>query len=134
MVEHMFEQVLRQLSIQVIECELPNDWWGAYDIQTNTIGLRHHLAPLQRRSTLSHEVAHAALEHDGHSLTQERDAEELSAAWLIMHGDFQQASRIYNTPTALAHELNVLPRDVHAYVRMIQRTQKQGGTPWRQDV
>ncbi|KAA0979929.1 ImmA/IrrE family metallo-endopeptidase [Paeniglutamicibacter gangotriensis] len=124
MVEHMFEQVLRQLSIQVIECELPNSWWGAYDITTNTIGLRPELGPTQRRSTLSHEAAHAALKHDGHSLTQERDAEELSAAWLIMHCDFQHASRIYNTPIALAHELNVLPRDVHAYVRMIQRTQK----------
>lgn len=120
----MFENVLGQLGIEIIECDLPHGWWGAYDITTNTIGLRPRLAPLQRRSTLSHEVAHAALKHDGHSLTQEREAEELSAAWLIMHCDFQKASRIYNTPTALAHELNVLPRDVHAYVRMMQRAQK----------
>ena len=120
----MFENVLRQLNVTVIETALPHGWWGAYDITTNTIGLRHNLAPTQRRSTLSHETAHAALQHDGHSLAQERDAEELSAAWLIMHCDFQHAARIYNTPTALAHELNVLPRDVHAYMRTILRTQK----------
>lgn len=124
----MFEKLLGKLDITVIECELPHGWWGAYDIDTNTIGLRRLLAPLQRRSTLSHEVAHAALGHsssNGCPARQERDAEELSATWLIMHCDFQKASRIYTTPTALAHELNVLPRDIHAYVRYLQRTQKQ---------
>ena len=104
----MFENLLGKLHVHVIETDLPNGWWGAYDITTNTIGLRRLLAPIQRRSTLSHELAH----------------EELSATWLIRHCDFQHAARIYSTPTALAHELNVLPRDVHAYARFIQRTQK----------
>jgi hypothetical protein len=120
----MFEKLLGKLHVRVIETDLPEGWWGAYDHTTRTIGLRRTLAPIQRRSTLSHELAHAALAHHGHSPRQEREAQELSASWLIRHCDFQHASRIYNTPTALAHELNVLPRDIHAYVRLIQRAQK----------
>lgn len=123
----MFDNLLGKLHVHVIETDLPHGWWGAYDITTNTIGLRRLLAPIQRRSTLSHELAHAVLKHDGHHEYQsrhERAAEELSASWLIRHCDFEHAARIYSTPTALAHELNVLPRDIHAYVRLIQRTQK----------
>lgn len=123
----MFEKILEDLRIHIIESDLPEGWWGAYDASTRTIHLRRTLAPVQRRSTVSHETAHAALGHEGQHPRQEREAEELSATWLIRHCDFQNAARIYNTPTALAHELNVLPRDVHAYVRLLRRTQKQRG-------
>jgi len=88
------------------------------------------MAPIQKRSTLSHETAHAVLEHVGFSPRQEREAEELSASWLINHSQFTAASRIYGTATALAHELDVLPRDIHAYMRLLKRTRKQE-TPWQ---
>jgi Zn-dependent peptidase ImmA (M78 family) len=122
----MFEKLLGKLHVRVIETDLPKGWWGAYDHATRTIGLRRTLAPIQRRSTLSHELAHAALDHYGHTPRQEREAQELSATWLIRHCEFQHASRIYNTPTALAHELGVLPRDVHAYARLLERGAQYG--------
>ncbi|UXN30972.1 ImmA/IrrE family metallo-endopeptidase [Glutamicibacter sp. M10] len=126
----MFEEILSRIRPRVIEANLPNNLWGAYDLVTHTIALRPRLAPIQRRSTLSHETAHAVLGHAGYSPRQERAAEELSASWLIQHDQFTQASLIYGTATALANELDVLPRDIHAYMRLLKRTQKQE-TPWQ---
>ena len=124
----MFEEVLSR--VRIIECSLPDNLWGCYDLNTDTIYLRHRLAPIQKNSTLHHEAAHAVLEHHGHHPRQERVAEELAATWLIQHEQFTAASRIYNTATALANELDVLPRDIHAYMRFLQRTQKQENLPW----
>lgn len=121
----MFEEVLSRIRPKIVERYLPHDWWGAYDLATHTILLRPLMAPIQRRSTLSHETAHAYLQHEGHSPRQERQAEELAASWLIKHNEFQAASRIYETATGLANELDVLPRDIHAYMRLLERTQKQ---------
>lgn len=126
----MFEEVLSRLRPRIVERYLPHDWWGAYDQATHTVYLRPALAPIQRRSTLSHETAHALLGHTGHHPRQERAAEELAASWLIKHHEFMAATQIYNTATGLAHELHVLPRDIHAYVRLLQRTQKPESAPW----
>ncbi|PRB78283.1 hypothetical protein CQ012_02520 [Arthrobacter sp. MYb214] len=126
----MFEEVLSRIRPRIIETDLPGNLWGAYDLVTHTILLRPRLAPIQRRSTLSHETAHALLQHEGCSPRQERAAEELSASWLIHHDQFTQASLVYGTATALANELDVLPRDIHAYMRLLKRTQKQE-TSWR---
>lgn len=126
----MFEEVLSRIRPKIIERYLPHDWWGAYELATHTILLRPLLAPIQRRSTLSHETAHAFLGHTGHSPRQERAAEELSASWLIQHDQFAQASLIYGTATALANELDVLPRDIHAYMRLLKRIQEQENHPW----
>ncbi|MGP9528187.1 ImmA/IrrE family metallo-endopeptidase [Glutamicibacter sp. AOP5-A2-18] len=128
----MFEEVLSRIRPRITETALPNGWWGAYDLATHTIHLRPRLAPIQHRSTLSHETAHALLQHEGYSPRQERAAEELSASWLIHHDQFAQASRLYRTATTLANELDVLPRDIHAYMRLLKRTRKQE-TPWLQE-
>lgn len=126
----MFEEVLSRLRPRIKETALPHHMWGAYDIATHTIYLRHRLAPIQRRSTLAHETAHAVHGHTGHHPRQERVAEELAASWIIRHEQFMDATRIYGTATSLAAELEVLPRDIHAYMRLLKRTQKQGDTPW----
>lgn len=63
--------------------------------------------------------------HMGQSPRQARQAEELAASWLIKHHEFQAAIRIYGTATGPANELDVLPRDIHAYMRLLERTQKQ---------
>lgn len=120
----MFERLLGERRIRVTEGPLPEGWWGAYDLHFNTIILRPRLAPLQKRSTLAHECAHAVLGHHGHHPRQEREAEELAAGWLIRHHDFHTAACIHDTVQAVAHELNVLPRDVKAYVRALERAQK----------
>ena len=121
----MFEEVLARIQPTIIEAYLPANWLGAYDLASHTIILRPMLGPIQKRSTLSHETAHALLGHTGHSPRQERAACELSATWLINHDEYLQATRIYDSPVAVANELEVLPRDIHAYVRFLERTQKQ---------
>ena len=130
----MFEEVLSRINPTIIEAYLPANWFGAYDLVTNTIILRPMMAPIQRRSTLSHETAHALLGHSGHHPRQERAAEELSASWLIRHEEYLQATRIYDSPVAVANELEVLPRDIHAYVRWLSRTQKQENHQWLPDA
>lgn len=124
----MFEKLIRDRQIAVVEGKLPTGWWGAYDASKNTIILRTSLAPLQRRSTLAHETAHAVLGHHRNPSTlaylarMERDAEELAASWLIKHQEFTCATGVHETVQAVAHELHVLPRDVRAYVRALERT------------
>src|SRR4051794_3435064 len=98
----MYEEVLSRIRPKIIELELPNNWWGAYSLSQNTIYLRPRLAPIQYRSTLAHETAHAALQHSGECPRQERAAEELAASWLIRHDQFATASRIYGTATSIA--------------------------------
>ncbi|MGP9781832.1 ImmA/IrrE family metallo-endopeptidase [Glutamicibacter sp. AOP12-B1-11] len=129
----MFEEVLSRIRPKIIERYLPHGWWGAYDLATHTILMRPLMAPIQRRSTLAHETAHAYLQHTGHSPRQERQAEELAASWLIKHECFTHAAAVHTTATGLAHELDVLPRDIHAYMRLLERTQKQDGTQWSQE-
>lgn len=126
----MFEEILSRIRPKIVELELPHNWWGVYELTTHTIYLRPRLAPIQRRSTLAHETAHAVLEHSGHDPRQERKAEELAASWLIRPDQFATASKIYGTATSLAAELEVLPRDIHAYMRLLKRTQKQEETLW----
>lgn len=126
----MFEEILSRVRPRIVESELPDNWWGVYDLSTNTVYLRPRLAPIQRNSTLHHEIAHAVLKHSGHHPRQERAAEELAASWLICPNQFAVASKIYGTATSLAAELEVLPRDIHAYMRLLQRTQKQETQSW----
>ncbi len=111
-------------TVWVIEEELPKGWWGAYDHHSDTIILQPGLGPLQRRSTLAHEAAHAALGHHGHHPSQEAAAEELAASWLIRHCDFEIATRVYDRIQAVAHELEVLPRDVKAYLRHLSHSRE----------
>ncbi|MGP5220455.1 ImmA/IrrE family metallo-endopeptidase [Arthrobacter rhombi] len=104
-------------AVLVVEEQLPSGWWGAYDHHSDTIILQPGLGTLQRQSTLAHEAAHATLGHHGHHPSQEEQAEELAASWLIRHRDFEVATRIHDRLQAVAHELEVLPRDIKAYLR-----------------
>ena len=103
--------------VRVVEEDLPAGWWGAYDSREDTILLKPGLGPLQRRSTLAHEAAHATLGHHGHCPRQEHAAEELAASWLIQDREFMAATMVHDRVQAVADELNVLPRDVVAYAR-----------------
>lgn len=115
------DDLLGRLGVRVVEEFPPHGWWGAYDHGSRTIYVRPTLAPLQRRSTLTHECAHAALGHTGHEPRQETIAEELAASWLIPPEDFDRVTKIFDTVQAAAHELHVLPRDVKAYCRLLEK-------------
>lgn len=98
--------------------EFPDGRWGAYDHAARAIALRRTLAPLQARSTLAHELAHAEHGHHGHGIdAQEREAERTAAQQLIGEpGNLTRVAKDLNLTGALAIGLGVLPRDVLAYL------------------
>lgn len=66
---------------------------GATD-GAEVIVLRPGLTQVQRRSTLAHEMAHVELGHrDGCSNTEERQATQLAARWLVHIDDLLDALR-----------------------------------------
>ena len=85
---------------------------GAYLHDHHAILLDEELAPIQRRSTLMHELGHAYYGHPRSTTRTEREASEWAARALIRPCEIWKLSRMYDDPQAIAHELGVLPRDV----------------------
>lgn len=87
--------------------------WGRYDSQSHTIWLLAGMGATQWRTTLAHECGHAYWRHASDGLRQERQADVYAVGLLIPPECWAWASASVQTPQALAHELNVLPRLVH---------------------
>lgn len=94
---------------------------GAYLHGLRVIMLDERLAPIQRQSTLAHELGHAFYGHVDSSLRSEREASEWASRILISRRAFSEATRIHCGEVAVAHELGVLPRDVGHYVAWLAR-------------
>lgn len=113
----MVERWITRLGVVVFEAECPGEWWGFYDPLTHAIVLRPDLAPLQRLSTLAHELGHAYYRHEGTTPRNEAEASEWAARALIRPCEFHRAAQVHDSPEAVANELNVLPRDVVNFAR-----------------
>lgn len=109
-----------ELKVELYEHKL-NGLFGAYIHSHRIILIDSRLAPVQRRSTLMHELGHAYYGHDGHLAKWEREASLWAASQMIRFSDYQLATTIYASPVAVAHELGVLPRDVRNYRLLLQR-------------
>lgn len=112
---------IARLGVRVLAVEpdeFPDGRWGAYDHAARAIGLRRTLAPIQARSTLAHELAHAEHGHHGHGIdANEREAERTAALQLIGEpANLTRVAKGLNLTGALAIGLGVLPRDVLAYL------------------
>lgn len=103
------------------EIECPHGWWGFYDPDWHVVGLRPRLGPVQRASTLAHELGHAFFRHRGSHFWQEESASNWAVGVLIDPAEFESAIRVFDSVTAVAHELNVLPRDVRRYAKIWQK-------------
>lgn len=96
---------------------MPGGRWGSYSHDTRTVHLLETLAPLQARSTLVHELAHAEHQHVGQCPEQEQEAEHTAARAPIGSPDhLTRVAMGLNLAGALAIGLGVLPRDVRAYL------------------
>ena len=102
---------INELGVRVIVADL-GELNGVYLHDHHTILLDNELAPIQRRSTLMHELGHAYYRHPQSSARTEREASEWAARALIRPCELLKLSRIYDDLESVAHELGVLPRDV----------------------
>lgn len=115
-----FQNDISQLGITVVthpQGVMPAGRWGSYDHATRTVHLVANLAPIQARSVLAHELAHAMHGHVGQQECQEREAEATAARALI--GDVEHlkaAAQGLNLIGTLAVGLGVLPRDIRRYI------------------
>lgn len=106
------------LGVSVVDELLPGNAVGYYDHRTSTIYLDRRLSPIQRLSTLMHELGHAYHGHTACTPRWERAASEWAAAELVNEAEFVAAAYLYEGSVAVAHELGVLPRDVDNYARL----------------
>lgn len=115
------DQWIDKIGVTIYEAYCPDGWWGFYDPEAHAIVLRPDLAPVQRLSTLAHELGHAYYRHEGTTARQEREAAEWAAAALIEPSEFESATRCFEAVVAVANELQVLPRDVRNFASMCQK-------------
>jgi len=111
---------IAELGVEVEDTPMSH-LYGAYIHQHGLILLNDRLAPIQRRSTLMHELGHAFYGHTESTARTEREASEWAARQLIPCCEFDRLSKLYDNPVAVASELGVLPRDVENYVGWLQR-------------
>ncbi|GAA5229209.1 ImmA/IrrE family metallo-endopeptidase [Arthrobacter cryoconiti] len=110
------DMLVGDLGVTVDTGPLPKGWWGAYDRTGHAIILRHGLAPIQRKSTLAHELGHAWYQHVRGDKKAERQASVWAARRLIKAGAFIDALHQTQTAQGTAHILGVLPRDITTYI------------------
>lgn len=104
----------------VVTCEVPvTGYWGEYDALRHEIRLHPRLAGIQAQAVLAHELGHAAYRHESSTAHTERLADELSDWLRIPFCSFLRATQVHHTVQAVAHELDVLPADVHRYAQRI---------------
>jgi len=104
------------LTVRMFEPSEQATAWGFYEHGTRTIWLRARLGPLQARSTLAHELAHATHGHDGQQDAWEREAEATAVEQLITSEALEATAVGLNLTGALAVALGVLPRDVTRFI------------------
>lgn len=118
------DQIIGEIGVTITIGGLPAGWWGAYSWEHHQIRLRPRLGPAQGRSVLAHELGHAWYRHRGTSARNERQASVWAAKNLIDQADFVMAAQTSHHPSAIAHQLNVLPSDVYTYVSSLTDQEK----------
>lgn len=102
---------IETLNVRVLESDL-GDTHGVYLNDHHAILIDKKLAPMQRYSTLMHELGHAYYRHSESTPRSEREASDWAARAMIRICEFLALSKLHDTPQAVAWEMGVLPRDV----------------------
>lgn len=109
-----------ELNLRVVEGNPGHGLRGLW-AGNRTIIIRKGLTTIQARCTLSHEIVHAQYDEPlipRHlSPKAEARADRIAAQRLISPTDFERAARLYENPDLIAHELQVTPKILNAYLR-----------------
>lgn len=116
--------MIEAFNVTVFPYFLPDDRCGLWLHDQRVILLDRSVmdSPIQYRSTLAHELGHAALGHTACTPRWEAQATEWAARRLINDDEFVEAARLHEGSVAIAHQLDVLPRDVEAYAEWRRKT------------
>lgn len=119
---------IEELQVSVLERNLQG-MFGLYIHSHQLILIDPMLAPIQRRSTLMHELGHAFYGHTESTSRAEHEASVWAARQLIPGCEFDRLTRLYDEPISVASELGVLPRDVVNFSQWWGQEVVRGGKP-----
>lgn len=88
---------------------------GLYDHEDRSIFLNLRLTPVERRSTLAHELGHCHYGHTGNSPAQERLARAYAAKLLVDPAEYARLERINPDQHWLAEEFSVTAEIIFDY-------------------
>ena len=119
------DEVADRLGIRVRSAPTPPGYWGIWDRKRRLITLHPPLAPVQRTSTLWHELGHAHHNHDGHGGGKEElKADRYAALHLVDFDELLGAVREDPRRAVVAQRLGVLPWVLDAYVGLLSGAQQ----------
>jgi Zn-dependent peptidase ImmA (M78 family) len=110
-----------RLGIPVIHGRLRSDN-GMWIPAERVIILRRGMRRLLERSTLAHELGHAALGHQDDRPRHERQADIFAARHLIDPRQLASVARDHPDPGYWCTELDVTPHILETYLREVRRT------------
>src|SRR5690625_5688458 len=108
---------ITELGVEVEDTPMSH-LYGAYIHQHGLILLNDRLAPIQRRSTLMHELGHAFYGHTESTARTEREASEWAARQLIPGCEFDRLSKLYDNPRSEEHTSELQSRG-HLVCRLL---------------
>lgn len=96
--------------------------FGDYNHSKRQIRLLKGTPTARTISTLAHELGHAAHGDTNSTDFKEQRAWEYAARLLLKHRQVVEATRLYEHPTLIAHELGVTPEVVEAWRKYYERS------------
>lgn len=114
---------LHQEGITVIEAELPDGMWGAYNKAAGIVWLHEGMPAMWRVATLCHELEHVKARHDGHQPQAVEDRiDELVAVSLVRPEEYAfWESELGWSTGGIASALELPRWVVEAYRRRLAR-------------
>lgn len=111
------------MGVRIREAAVPGDWWGVCDHRHKLVTLKPGLGAAQRRSTLAHELGHAAYGHTGHHPKTERLADRWAAKRLLTIDLLFSHARLGVDVRELAASLDVMPWVIETYVEILSKNE-----------
>lgn len=104
------------LGVSVHVAHIEGSQRGFFDADLNRIVIDYELTPVERDTVLAHELGHAFYGHDCYGNPSfEAAANYYAACLLIDPVKYMAAEAIDPSPAAIAEELGVEPKLVHAF-------------------
>ena len=117
------------LDVQVEYADLGPSLRGVYLDDAGLVLLNRRMTRAQATAALAHEVAHSVYGDRCSTEVIERRADELGASLIISREEYRDAEQMVgHHPGALAVELGVTPRLIHAWRRWVAKS----GEPLRE--